>query len=85
MVVNSLAVKEIKETLQAENNSSDTYYNILIEGCEMVAKQHYARSGVMLETFKIHLSAEDRSRLDSMAGGLVKDFDEICERGEVPN
>ena len=51
----------------------------------MVDKQHYTRPGVMLETFKSHLSVEDQSKLDSMAGGLVKEFDEMCERGEVPN
>ena len=85
MCLDGVSGEYIKEILQVEIDSSDTYNNILIEGCEMVGKQHYARPGVMLETFKSHLSFEDQSKLDSMAGGLVKEFDEMCERGEVPN
>lgn len=78
-------IEYIKETLQSEINSSDTYYNILVEGIVMVANQFADPPEMMLERFKSHLSVEDQSKLDSMAGGLVKEFDEMCERREVPN
>ena len=78
-------IEYIKETLQSEINSSGTYYNILVEGIVMVANQFADPPRMMLERFKSHLSTESQLKLDCIAGALVKEFDEMCERGEVPN
>ena len=49
----------------------------------MVAKQFAANPTVMLEKFKSRLSTKDQSKLDRMAGKLVEEYEEMCERGEV--
>ena len=79
------SIEYIKETLQSEINSSDTYYNILVEGVVMVANQFADPPRMMLERFKSHLSTEAQLKLDCIAGALVKEFDEMCQRKEVPN
>ena len=78
-------IEYIKETLQSEINSSDTYYNILVEGIVMVANQFADPPRMMLERFKSHLSTEAQLKLDCIVGVLVKEFDEMCQRKEVPN
>ena len=73
----------IKTNLKAEVDSTDAYRNLVIEGIVMVANQYSANPTVMLEKFKSHLSVEDQCKLDSMAGKLVEEWEEMCERGEV--
>jgi len=83
MCVDGYDIESINMILKKEADPSDIYQNIVIEGCEMVAKQFAANPTVMLEKFKSRLSTKDQSKLDRMAGKLVEEYEEMCERGEV--
>ena len=81
MCVNGYDSETINMILKKEVDSADTYKNIVVEGCEMVAESD--NPTVMREKFKSHLSVDDQCKLGSMAGKLVEEWEEMCERGEV--
>ena len=78
MCVDGYDSETIKTNLKAEVDSTDAYRNLVIEGIVMVANQYAANPTVMLEEFKSHLSAEDQTKLDVMAGKVVEDWEEMC-------
>ena len=49
----------------------------------MVANHYADNPTVMLKKFKSHLSPEDQTKLDVMAGKVVEDWEEMCARGEM--
>ena len=62
MVLDGRSPEDIKETLQAEVNSSDSYGNLVVEGVTMIAGSEPAE--VVEERFRTYLSAEDQAKLD---------------------
>ena len=81
MVLDGHSPEDIKETLQAEVNSSDSYGNLVVEGVTMIAGSEPAE--VMEERFRTYLSAEDQAKLDIKAKGVLKDWEEKRERREI--
>ena len=81
MVFDGRSPQDIKETLQAEVDSSDVYRNLVVEGVTMIAGSEPAE--VMEERFRTYLSAEDQAKLDIKAKGVLKDWEEKRERREI--
>ena len=73
----------IRMTLTPEVGSTDVYRNLVIEGVIMLTNQFADNPTVMLKKFKSALPPEDQTKLDSMAGEMVEEWEEMCERGEV--
>ena len=48
----------------------------------MICNQYDDNPSVMLDKFKLHLSPEDQTKLDSMAGKVVRESGRGLERGE---
>ena len=81
MFINGRDAENIKETLQTEVDSRDVYGNLVLEGVTMIASSEPAE--VMEERFKTYLSSEDQAKLDIKAKGVLKDWEEKRERGEI--
>ena len=73
----------IRMTLTPEVGSTDVYRNLVIEGVIMLTNQFADNPTVMLKKFKSALTPEDQTKLDSMAGKMVEEWEEMCKRGEV--
>ena len=73
----------IRMTLTPEVDSTDVYRNLVIEGVIMLTNQFADNPTVMLKKFKSSLPPEDQTKLDSMAGKMVEEWEEMCKRGEV--
>ena len=81
MVLDGRSPQDIKETLQAEVDSRDIYGNLVVEGVTMIAGSETTE--VMEERFKTYLSTEDQAKLDIRAKGVLRDWAEKRERGEI--
>ena len=86
MCINGYNSESIRMILTLEVDSTDIYRNLAIEGIVMICNQYDDNPFMMLDKFKLHLSPEDQTKLDSMAGKVVEDWKEGKVRSlKTPN